>query len=288
MTINQQRPLQENNGSFRTFLKNDSSGKSSSHYHPGYEMNLVIKGTGRRYVGTHEDYFEEGDLILLAPGIPHHWANNSRNKSGYSSLVMQWDENFLGKMWQATPEFQQIGKLLDLSARGIVFDREFGQEIQKNQEKLLTLPSFERLLLLLQILHDFSHADNLKVLSENDFQSPKVIPNSRIEKVLAFVEESYADKITLNMMSSLVNMSEGAFSRFFSQTFKKPFFTYLNEYRILKSHEFLKDTDMRINEIGYACGYECLQFFYRQFMKYTECAPLAYRTKFQEGMNPSP
>ncbi len=281
MTFNYQRCFQNNSGSFRTFLKNDSTGISSPHHHPGYEMNLVIKGTGRRYVGTHEDYFEEGDLILLAPGITHHWAGNFKNKACYSSFVMQWDENFLGKMWQATPEFQQIGKLLDLSSKGIVFDREFGKEIQKNQEKLLTLPSFERLILLLQILHDFSHADNLKVLSEKDFQSKKVIPNSRIEKVLAFVEESYADKITLNMVSSLVNMSEGAFSRFFSQTFKKPFFTYLNEFRIVKSHQLLKETDMRINEIGYSCGYECLQFFYRQFMKYTECAPQVYRTRFQ-------
>ena len=281
MTIHHQRPLTDNTGSFRTFLKNDLSGKSSLHHHPGYEMNLVINGTGRRYVGTHEDYFEEGDLILLGPGIPHHWANHSKTKSGYASLVMQWDENFLGKMWQATPEFQQIGKLLDLSTKGIVFDQEFGKEIKKNQEKLLTLPSFERLILLLQILNDFSQADDLKVLSDAGFQSKKVIPNSRIEKVLAFVEESYADKITLSMISSLVNMSEGAFSRYFSQTFEKPFFTYLNEYRIVKSHELLKDTDMRINEIGYACGYECLQFFYRQFMKYTECAPQVYRSRFQ-------
>src|SRR5690606_4997731 len=131
------------------------------------------------------------------------------------------------------------------------------------------------------ILNDFSQADDLKVLSHEGFQAKKTIPNSRIEKVLTYVEESYAEKITLNIVASMVNMSEGAFSRFFSQTFKKPFFTYLNEYRITKSHELLKETDMRINEIGYACGYECLQFFYRQFMKYSECAPQVYRARFQ-------
>lgn len=83
------------------------------------------------------------------------------------------------------------------------------------------------------------------------------------------------------MISSLVNRGEGAYSRYFSQTFRKAFFFCLNKCRILKSHGLLKNTDMRINEIGYACGYECLQFFYRQFMKYTECAPQVYRSRFQ-------
>lgn len=285
MKTNFPQPFDTTSGTFRTFLKNHDSGKVSHHYHPSYEMNFVIKGEGIRYVGTKEDYFEEGDLILLAPGIPHHWANKQKKNTGYSSLVLQWDEGFLGNSWQSTPEFQSINKLLNLSAKGLVFDKSFGKEIKQYQTDLLTLPPFERLILLLRILNEFGKSEDFNVLSEQGFQPQNTIPNSRVEKVLGFVKEKYADKITLKMVSSLVNMSEGAFSRFFSQACKKPFFTYLNEYRISKSYQLLEETDMRINEIGYACGYDCLQFFYRQFMKYTECAPQVYRKNFQEGMN---
>jgi AraC-like DNA-binding protein len=80
-------------------------------------------------------------------------------------------------------------------------------------------------------------------------------------------------------MAGITNMSEGAFSRFFSQAAQKPFFSFLNEYRINIACKYLMETDLRVNEIGYACGYECLQFFYRQFMKYMKCSPRLYRKR---------
>ncbi|MEO6187670.1 MAG: AraC family transcriptional regulator, partial [Ginsengibacter sp.] len=105
--------------------------------------------------------------------------------------------------------------------------------------------------------------------------------NSRLDIICNFIKEKYSEKITLANAASLVNMSEGAFSKFFSQTTKRPFFSFLNEYRIKMARKLLSETDMRANEIGYACGYECLQFFYRQFMKYAECSPQTYRKKWQ-------
>lgn len=267
-------------GSFRTFLKNLDSGSPRSHHHPSYELNFVLKGEGTRYVGDHQEDFETGDLILLGPDIPHTWVNKKSKSSGYSSLVMQWEKDFIDKMCQVTPEFNPIGKLLNLSSKGVVLGKEQGKEIGSRKTDLLNLPPFEKVILLLQILNDFSKSDEYTFLSKEGFAPKKSIPNSRLEKVHCFVEENYSEKITLKMVASLVNMSTGAFSRFFSQHFRKPFFTYLNEFRIQKSYRFLEESDMRINEIGYACGYDCLQFFYRQFMKYTRCAPQEYRRKF--------
>ncbi|HOZ85193.1 MAG TPA: AraC family transcriptional regulator [Niabella sp.] len=266
--------------SFRTFLKNIDSGTTRAHHHPSYELNFVLKGEGTRYVGSRQDYFEEGDLILLAPGISHNWAYKKSKSASYSSFVIQWDEGFMNRMCSVAPEFGHIRKLLNLSLKGLVLNKDFGKEMKKYKYDLLNLPSFEKLLLLLQMLNEFSKSKEFEVLSEEGFYPRKNIPNSRLEKVHQFVEENYSEKITLKMISSIVNMSEGAFSRFFSQTFKKPFFSYLNEFRIHKSYQFLEETDLRINEIGYACGYDCLQFFYRQFMKYSKCAPQDYRTKF--------
>jgi len=273
-------PTFANNGSFRTFMKSLDSGGTHLHFHPSYEMNYVLKGEGVRYVGSHSDHFEEGELILLAPGIPHNWVNKKNKSSTYSSLVMQWDGEFIDNMCRFTPEFSQIGKLLSLSSKGVVLNKDSAREIRRCTKDLLNLPPFEKLILLLQILNDFSKSEEYKFLSQEGFQPKKAIPNTRIETVKEFVENNFGEKITLKMVADRVNMSEGAFSRFFSQTYKKPFFTYLNEFRIHKAYKFLEETDLRVNEIGYACGYDCLQFFYRQFMKYTKCAPQDYRKKF--------
>lgn len=265
----------------RIFLKHHNFENTPLHYHPNYEMNFVIKGHGKRYVGNNTEDFEEDDLILLAPRIPHRWEQSCNKKSSYSSLVFQWQEEFLGNAWQVTPELNNIQKLLQLSAKGIKFDKYISKEIKKKQKDLLTLPPFEKLILLLQLLNYLSKADELKVLCDQDSLIDTNIPNTRIKIVCQFIEKRYSEKITLANVASLVNMSEGSFSRFFSQTTKKPFFSFLNEYRAKMACKLLVETDMNANEIGYACGYESLQFFYRQFLKYIQCSPQAYRKKIQ-------
>ena len=259
------------------FLKSQGPENAPLHYHRNYEMNFVIKGNGTRYVGNNIGDFEEGDLILLAPSIPHRWQNTGRKSYNYSSLVIQWGEDFLGKEWLLTPEFKDIRRLLELSAKGIKFDKYIGKEIKNKQSSLLILPPFEKLVLLLQLLNDLAKSNEFKILCDQEFSLNNDIPNSRIDIVCQFIKEKYSEKITLADAAALVNMSEGAFSKFFSQTTKKPFFSFLNEYRTRMARKLLSETDMRANEIGYACGYESIQFFYRQFLKYIECTPQAYR-----------
>lgn len=268
--------------SFRTFIKNQDLAAAPLHYHPDYEMNFVIKGLGTRRVGNNVEDFEEGDLILLAPNIPHRWKNSNKEQHAYSSLVIQWKEDFLEGAWQSAPEFKSIRKLLKLSNKGIKFDKYLAKEIRNNQSALLLLPPFEKLMLLLQLLNDLAKTDEFKTLSDEEVLYNDAVPNTRVEIVCEFIKEKYAEKITLSKVASLVNMSEGSFSRFFSQATQKPFFTFLNEYRIKVACKLLSETDLAANEIGYACGYECLQFFYRQFTRYAKCSPQVYRKKFHD------
>jgi AraC-like DNA-binding protein len=265
--------------SFRTFLKKQDVVRTPLHYHPNYEMNFVIKGLGTRYVGNNIEQFEEGDLILLAPNIPHCWKNVDKEQQPYASLVIQWKEDFLGDGWSDISEFENIKRLLKLSNKGIKFDKYIGNEIKNKQSELLMLPPFEKLLLLLQLLNDLGKTNEFQILSDEELSFHNNISNTRIDKVSQFIKEKYSEKITLARVAELVNMSEGAFSRFFSQTTKKPFFTFLNEYRIKMACKLLSETDMHADEVGYACGYECLQFFYRQFAKYAKCSPQLFRKK---------
>ncbi len=280
-----QYQLPENENSFRVFHKTQGKQNTPLHYHPNYEMNFVIKGNGRRIIGNNIEEFEAGDLILLAPNIPHRWKNTRSSQDEYSSLVIQWEKDFLGNAWQCTPEFKSIGKLLDLSSRGIKFDRYYAKEIKKNQMALLKLSPFNRLIFFLQLLNELAKASEFRTLSEQQLSFAHSVPNSRIEKVFQYIRENYSGKITLSLVADLVNMSEGAFSRFFSQSVQKPFFTFLNEYRINMACKMLIETDMNANEIGFATGYESLQFFYRQFAKYNNCSPIEYRKRFRSSFS---
>ncbi len=72
-------------------------------------------------------------------------------------------------------------------------------------------------------------------------------------------------------------MSEPAFCRFFKKKLNKSFFAFVNEYRINMACKLLIETDMQVAQVGYECGYESLPFFYRQFKKFLQCSPFAYK-----------
>src|SRR5690606_19966435 len=96
------------------------------HYHPEYELVLVLKSTGRRMVGDHIGYFQEGDLVCLGPYLPHVWVNDSIYITGKAPLeadaiVIHFKEDFLGRDFLKIPEMDQLRSFLRLSNRGMSF-----------------------------------------------------------------------------------------------------------------------------------------------------------------------
>src|SRR5471030_2629123 len=67
------------------------------HFHPEYELTSIIKGTGKRYVGSNMQDFFAGDLVLLGPNLPHCWkqeAGSEQMEAG--AIVVQFNADFLG------------------------------------------------------------------------------------------------------------------------------------------------------------------------------------------------
>jgi AraC-like DNA-binding protein len=97
------------------------------------------------------------------------------------------------------------------------------------------------------------------------------------------VRNRYHEKVTLEQIASEVHMSEEAFSRFFSKVMNKPFFTFLNEYRINAACQLLIETDRPVSDVAIASGFETLPFFYRQFGKFKKLSPKKYRDNFRRA-----
>ena len=74
---------------------------SEYHFHPEYELKYVIESKGKRFVGDTIENFQEGDLILLGPNIPHYWKNDAIHDQSdlmqSKAVVVMFSEDFLGK-----------------------------------------------------------------------------------------------------------------------------------------------------------------------------------------------
>ena len=59
--------------------------------------------------------------------------------------------------------------------------------------------------------------------------------------------------------------------------FKVNFSAWLNEFRVEKAKEMLRDTRLSIREISLACGYTDANYFARVFKRITGKTPSEYR-----------
>lgn len=253
------------------------------HYHPEFELTYILSSHGVRYVGNSIETFAGEDLVLIGSNLPHCWKNTGEQQQPASSIVVQWKEEFLGKEWIHTQEFATIKKLLELSNKGLKFDRNVALRLKDKFYRLLELPPFEKLILLLQILQELAQAEQYHVLCEQGFShNLNHKENERIDIVYQYVKNNYLRKITLADIAGQVNMSEEYFSRFFSKIMNKSFFVFLNEYRITIACQLLIETDLQVAQVCYLSGYESIPFFYRQFKRFKGYTPLAYRSHYQK------
>ena len=106
-----------------------------------------------------------------------------------------------------------------------------------------------------------------KVLEIRDSTSAKKY--SRIlSNAVSYIDDNYANEdISLNKVSSYVNISPNHFSTIFSQEMGKTFIEYLIGKRMEKARELLMTTDMRSSEIAYVVGYKDPHYFSYTFKK---------------------
>ena len=98
-----------------------------------------------------------------------------------------------------------------------------------------------------------------------------------IDTILHYIHENYQNTITLNDISQKVYLSPAYCSSLITSETGKNFVDILNEIRIQKAIELLKDPKRKISEIAYAVGFREAQYFSMTFKKYTELTPRDYR-----------
>ncbi len=272
--------------SFRAYAYEKPEFDAPWHYHPEFELTYILLGRGIRYVGSGFEYFEEDDLILLGPNLPHCWRTTGMQNGNSGAIVVHWDENLLGNDWLSKGEFDSIARLLSKARHGIKYSTAFSVQMKEKMLTMLNLPSFERLMSFISILNELATTHDRQLLSTTIVDATlRNYDHERINTVHQFVRNRYQEKVTLAQIASEVHMSEEAFSRFFSKTMNKPFFTFLNEYRINATCQLLIETDRTVSDVAMACGFETLPFFYRLFAKFKKLSPKKYRDNFRQLKN---
>ena len=118
----------------------------------------------------------------------------------------------------------------------------------------------------LRILGNFYNV--LGYLSENNpiFEGG-TSSSSIMKKLMLFIENNYADDITVENMAEYVNLHRSNVYRLFKYAYHTSPQKFLADYRIDRALYLLKNTQMSIKEIAYATGFSDPSYFCKMFKK---------------------
>ncbi len=258
------------------------------HFHPEFQLFIVLEGTGTRFVGDHIQRFEAGDMVFTGPNLPHLWRSDQSYFEGDSNLmtrgiVIYFQENFLGKAILQKNEFFEIRQLLSKASRGMLIFDKTARCIHKLMSKLLGLQSFKSILVLLEILHLLAHSRDYELLaSETYSNSLKRKDTHRMNLVYDYIMDNYHKKITLEEVAELAYMTSSSFSRYFKQHSNKTFSQLVSEVRIGHASKLLVEQDISISEVCFKSGFPTLSNFNRQFKRIHGLSPSEYRRAYQD------
>ncbi|MBQ8670536.1 MAG: PocR ligand-binding domain-containing protein [Oscillospiraceae bacterium] len=98
-----------------------------------------------------------------------------------------------------------------------------------------------------------------------------------IHKTTQFVRDHYNEKITVEQAASNVYLSASYFSKVFKEDMGISFSTYLNQVRIEKSKELLKNKQHKIIDVAIMVGFEDQSYFTKVFKRVAGVSPNHYR-----------
>ena len=142
---------------------------------------------------------------------------------------------------------------------------------------------FDQYLHFMKIIYELSRAEDSRILASSSFaRAVRDKESRRVMKVKQYINDHYAEDLSLGMLSSLVGMSPSAFSRFFHLRTGRALSDYIIDIRLGNAARMLVDTTNSISEICYSCGFNNLSNFNRLFKAKREYTPRDFRTLFKK------
>jgi AraC-like DNA-binding protein len=253
------------------------------HFHSEFEIVYVLKSSGKRFVADSVESFHDGDIALLGSNLPHFWKSEHASNSDdhVNAIVVQFHIDFFREEINSYPEFHRIKDILNRAKRGIHFTKPSSEKIGKMLKRLLKLNGLERMLYFVKLLDTMARTENYRYLASKGYQLEEQKElNSRLDKIMHFINTNYQRKITQVELASKIGMTTAAFCRYFKEKTGKGFIFFVNEMRIGYACKLLIENRLSISQICFECGFNNISNFNRMFKRQTGFTPGDYQQQF--------
>lgn len=129
----------------------------------------------------------------------------------------------------------------------------------------------------LQQLHEFVSRRLISISNE----LAGMRPDRMMDKIIDHIGRNYGEDIKLETLAEVFNYNSAYLGQMFKNHTGRYFNTYLDEVRINKAKQLLKE-GLKVYEVARMVGYDNVGYFHNKFKKYTGMQPAAYKSQVTE------
>ncbi|OWV78529.1 AraC family transcriptional regulator [Rhizobium sp. N122] len=259
------------------------------HFHPEYELHLVVATTGRYFVGDFIGEFEPGNLVLAGPNLPHNWISDVPKGSSIPlrCQLIQFSENFISDTMKVLAELGPFEPVLEASRRGVLFGTETSREVAPLMDEVQRAQGVRRIELFMMIVGLLSRAQDAQLLASPSYlPDPSGYMSAGINKALAYIRENLTKSFDEADLARIAEQSTGAFSRAFRRHTGMSLVQYVKRLRInLACQILMSDDHASITDICFEVGFNNLSNFNRQFLAEKGMTPSRFRRLLGDNIN---
>lgn len=254
------------------------------HWHLDFEIATAVTGILDFQVGGQHIILEAGDSIFVNKNMLH----GIRQLSGDVPDPMP---NIVFSGAVIAPETSAIyKKYIHPIARCdtlpyIVFTHKNGwhHEINHSAKNIYCLMYEQSQCYEMAVQRELSNIfeyifSNFEDLPKSETTRIQIDAQIRLQKMLSYIYEHYAEAITLADIASSANISRSEAGRCFNTYMGCSPVNALIQYRLQIAHRLLHDVTLTLQEISASCGFHSVNYFSRQFRKIYGYTPGQART----------
>ena len=145
-------------------------------------------------------------------------------------------------------------------------------------------PPGERECFEIRVLREISRAWELLFTHRGEMELAPAVKNEhvlqiRMQKMIGFIQEHYAEDVSLQDIASAASISRSEASRCFQSYLHTSPVSYLLKYRVERSMQLLRDGNMTVEAVALECGFSSSAYFCKLFRSHTGMTPKQYRSK---------
>lgn len=254
------------------FISFYSGEKYGPHRHRRIEINYVKKGNCLLHLDNEVVTFREGEMMIISSDVNHLFEAGSEGttlmqleflpdilsefilKEGYetnshipSYLSLFSNENKLIKIVNNVRIMRAVQRIVnELETKNVYF-------------QYLVVMYYAELIVLVYRYMDETYLP--------------ICTNVGLRKAIAYIRMHFGDAINMADVALKAGVSERQLRNLFTQHLNMTPLAYINQIRVNKAVDLLRNTELSVKEVCFQCGFQSPQYFSRLFKQQTGLTP---------------